>query len=285
MPDRLNEKIEFYYPTMSKGQKKIADFITKNGEKASFMTASALGDAVGVSESTVVRFASDIGYRGYPELRKGLQENIKNKLTSVQRMEAAGKYDGDDFINRAFSADIEMIKQTRDNISRKDFFSAVSALNRARRIYILGVRSSAFLAGFASYYLNFFYDSVLINTSAESEMFEQMLKIKETDVCIAVSFPRYSARTVNALKYAKSRGAKIISVTDSPDSPIAPYADCLLLASSNMVSFVDSLAAPLSLMNALIAAAAMEKKEEFSEELEALEKIWDEYRIYRTNEE
>lgn len=281
----IQEIIDLYYPTLSKGHKKIADYIKENYEKTSFMTAAALGKAVGTSESTVVRFASHIGFDGYPELQKKLQETVKSRLTSVQRVEAAGRYDGEDFVASALTADMDMIKKTRDSIDREAFAGSVSAINRAKKIYILGVRSSASLASFAALYMSFLYDVVVIDTSATSEMFEQMLRIGQDDVCIAFSFPRYSSRAVKALKFARSRGATIISITDGEMSPIASYATYLLVAQSNMVSFVDSLVAPLSLITALIAASAGEKQQELHSNLMELEKIWDEYHVYRTSGE
>ena len=251
------------------------------------MTAASLGKAVGVSESTVVRFASNIGFDGYPELQKYLQEAVKSHLTSVQRMDvAASRYGGDDFVDRAFMTDIEMIKQTRDSISREAFLKSAEAINKAKKIYILGVRSSSALASFAAFYLRFLYENVvLIDTSASSEIFEQMFRISEDDVCIAISFPRYSNQTVKALSFAKSRGATIISITDGEMSPIAPYATHLLVAKSSMVSFVDSLVAPLSVINALVAASAREKRDDVYNDFKALEEIWDEYQVYRTGGE
>lgn len=287
MSENFQLRIENAYPTLSKGHKKIADFIRNNYEKASFMTAASLGKAVGVSESTVVRFASNIGFDGYPELQKYLQEAVKSHLTSVQRMDvAASRYGGDDFIDRAFMTDIEMIKQTRDSISREAFSKSAEAINKAKKIYILGVRSSAALASFAAFYLRFLYENVvLIDTSASSELFEQMFRISEDDVCIAISFPRYSNQTVKALSFAKSRGATIISITDGEMSPIASYATHLLVAKSSMVSFVDSLVAPLSVINALVAASAREKRDDVYNDFKALEEIWDEYQVYRTGGE
>ena len=287
MSENFQLRIENIYPTLSKGHKKIADFIKSNYEKASFMTAASLGKAVGVSESTVVRFASNIGFDGYPELQKYLQEAVKSHLTSVQRMDvAASRYGSDDFIDRAFMTDVEMIKQTRDSISREAFSKSAEAINKAKKIYILGVRSSAALASFAAFYLRFLYENVvLIDTSASSELFEQMFRISNEDVCIAISFPRYSNQTVKALSFAKSRGATIISITDGEMSPIAPYATHLLVAKSSMVSFVDSLVAPLSVINALVAASAREKREDVYNDFKALEEIWDEYHVYRTGGE
>ena len=287
MADSFQDRIGVFYSGLSKGHKRIADFIKNNYEKASFMTAAKLGKTVGVSESTVVRFASHVGFDGYPELQKHLQELVKSHLTSVQRMEvAANRMGGDDIINDAFAADAEMLKRTREGVSREDFFGSVAAINKAHKIYVLGSRSSASLASFAAFYLNYLCDNVvLIDTSSTSEMFEQMFRISEQDVCIAISFPRYSNQTINALSFAKSRGATIISITDGEMSPIAQYATYLLVAESSMVSFVDSLVAPLSLINALIAACAKENDGHVRENLGELEKIWDKYHVYRTDKE
>jgi DNA-binding MurR/RpiR family transcriptional regulator len=287
MADSFQDRIGVFYSGLSKGHKRIADFIKNNYEKASFMTAAKLGKTVGVSESTVVRFASHVGFDGYPELQKHLQELVKSHLTSVQRMEvAANRMGGDDIINDAFAADAEMLKRTKEGVSREDFFGSVAAINKAHKIYVLGSRSSASLASFAAFYLNYLCDNVvLIDTSSTSEMFEQMFRISEQDVCIAISFPRYSNQTINALSFAKSRGATIISITDGEMSPIAQYATYLLVAESSMVSFVDSLVAPLSLINALIAACAKENDGHVCENLGELEKIWDKYHVYRTDKE
>lgn len=287
MSENFQAKMEKIYSGLSKGHKKIADYIMSNYEKASFMTAANLGKAVGVSESTVVRFASNVGFEGYPELQKYLQEMVKSHLTSVQRMEvSASRFEGDDFIGNAFAADIEMIKATRDGVSREAFEKSVEAINSARKIYILGVRSSAAIASFAAFYFRYLSENVvLIDTSSSSELFEQMFRINSEDVCIAISFPRYSNQTVKALSFAKDRGATIISITDGEMSPIAPFATHLLVAKSNMVSFVDSLVAPLSLINALIAACARKKSDDVYGYFKALEEIWDEYHVYRTGGE
>ncbi|MBQ2847448.1 MAG: MurR/RpiR family transcriptional regulator [Clostridia bacterium] len=287
MAENFNRKIDAIYKSLSKGHKKIADYIKNNYEKASFMTAASLGKAVGVSESTVVRFASNIGFDGYPELQKYLQEMVKSHLTSVQRMDvAASRFEGDDMLNTAFAVDIEMIKATRDGISRDAFEKSADAINSAKKIYILGARSSAALASFAAFYFRFLYENVvLVDTSASSEIFEQMFRIDSDDVCIAISFPRYSTQTVKALNFAKDRGATIVSITDGELSPIAQLATHLLVAKSSMVSFVDSLVAPLSLINALVAAAARKKQDDVYKDFKELEKIWDEYHVYRTGGE
>jgi len=287
MPKMLITKIEKAYPSLSKGHKLIADFILEHYDKAAFMTAAKLGEKVGISESTVVRFAVEIGYEGYPELQKNLQELIKSRLTSVQRMEVANiNISEGNLLDKALTADIEMIRATLEQTSREAFAASVKAINQARRIYILGVRSSASLASFTAFYFNLFCDNVvLVDSASASEMFEQMYRISKEDVCIAISFPRYSKQTINALRFVRDRGATIVSVTDSNSSPIAHLANHLLIARSNMVSFVDSLVAPLSLINALIAAAARSRSEEVFNNLHALESIWGEYQVYETQQE
>jgi len=287
MPKMLISKIEKVYPTLSKGHKLVADFIMEHYDKAAFMTASKLGERVGISESTVVRFAVEIGYEGYPELQKNLQELIKNRLTSVQRMEVANvNISEGSVLDKALAADIELIRATLEQTSRQAFALSVEAINHARRIYILGVRSSASLASFTAFYFNLFCDNVvLIDSASASEIFEQMYRITDKDVCIAISFPRYSKQTINALRFARDRGATIISITDSESSPIAHLANHLLVARSSMVSFVDSLVAPLSLINALIAAAARSRSEEVYNNLHTLESIWDEYQVYETQQD
>lgn len=287
MPKTLISKIERTYPSLSKGHKKIADFIVEHYDKAAFMTASKLGEKVGISESTVVRFATELGYEGYPELQETLQELIKNRLTSVQRMEVANvNISEGSILDKALTADIEMIKATLEQTSREAFARSVEAVNHARKIYILGVRSSASLASFTAFYFNLFCDNViLVDSASASEIFEQMYRITKDDVCIAISFPRYSKQTVNALRFSRDRGATIISVTDSESSPIANLANHLLVARSNMVSFVDSLVAPLSLINAFIAAAARSRSVEVFNNLHTLESIWDEYQVYQTQQD
>lgn len=287
MSESLLRKIEKVYPTLSKGHKKIASFILEHYDKAAFMTASRLGDTVGISESTVVRFATELGFEGYPELQRALQEMIRNKLTSVQRMEVtSGRIGQDDVLEKVLSSDIEMIRSTLEKTSRQDFSQAVEAVNKARKIYILGVRSSASLANFTSFYFNLVYDNVvLVNTASVSEIFEQMFRIDERDVCIAISFPRYSKQTLNALRFVYDSGATIISITDSDSSPIASLAKYLLVARSDMASFVDSLVAPLSLINAFIVAATLSRRDEVYQNFNKLEHIWDEYQVYEKVEE
>lgn len=287
MNSSLLASMEANLRRLSKGHKKIAAYITENYDKAAFMTAAALGNKVGVSESTVVRFATEMGFKGYPELQRELQQMIKSKLTAVQRMEVSESLIGDgDIISSVLSGDIELIRETAERTSRTDFQNAVQEINRARRIYILGVRSSAALASFLAFYFNLVFDSVvLVDTSSASEMFEQMFRIGEEDVCIAISFPRYSKQTVSALRFIADRGAKIIAVTDTEKSPIALYANHLLVARSDMASVVDSLTAPLSLINALIVGVTLSRREEVYNNFNKLEGIWDEYQVYEKTED
>jgi len=287
MAEPLIAKMKSRYPSFSKGQKRIAAYITQHYDKAAFMTAAALGEVAGVSESTVVRFAAELGYSGYPELQKQLRESVKSRLTSIQRMEVANARIGEhDVLDTALLADIDMIRTTREQISREAFSASVDALNQAKCIYIIGLRSSAALASFTAFYFNLIYDRVhLVNTTSASEVFDQIYRIQAEDVCVAISFPRYSRQTINALRFAADRGATVVALTDSEDSPLAPFATHLLTARSNMVSFVDSLTAPLSLLNALIAAAARRRQADVYQNLQALEGIWEEYQIYQKQEE
>lgn len=287
MNEPLLAKMDESIRRLSKGHKKIAAYIKENYDKAAFMTAAALGKKVGVSESTVVRFATELGFKGYPELQRALQQMIKSKLTAVQRMEVSQNLIGDgDIINSVLTGDIELIRETAERTSRDDFKHALAEINRAKRIYILGVRSSAALASFLAFYFNLVFDSVvLVDTSSASEMFEQMFRIDENDVCIAISFPRYSKQTVNAMRFIADRKAKIIAITDTDKSPIASFADYLLVARSDMASVVDSLTAPLSLINALIVGVTLSRREEVYDNFNKLEGIWDEYQVYEKTEE
>ena len=282
MKNFILSKADINQKKMSKGHKKLAQYIAENYDKAAFMTASKLGEKVGVSESTVVRFATEMGFKGYPELQKELQQMIKSKLTAVQRMEASSTLIGEHgAIQKVLTGDMELIRDTLENVSESEFSKAVETINNAKRIYILGVRSSAALASFLYFYFNpVFENVVLVDTSSASEMFEQMFRISEDDVCVAISFPRYSKQTINALRFINDRGTKIIALTDSADSPIAEYADTLLVAKSDMVSVVDSLVAPLSLINALIVAVTFSRRDEVYNNFNKLESIWDEYQVY-----
>jgi len=282
----LNE-IEAEFSTYSKGQKKIAEYIIKHYDKAAFMTASKLGKEVGISESTVVRFANALGYEGYPELQAALSEIVKTKLTSLQRMEIAyDKMANEDILSKVINSDISKMRSTLESIDKKAFDRAVEELLNAKNIYILGVRSASAISSFLGFYFNLLFTGVrLVNTSSVSEMFEQILRAGKGDVVIGISFPRYSRRTIKALEYAKMRGATVISITDTPGSPLVPQSDISLFAKTDMVSFVDSLVAPLSVVNALIVAIGMRKKQEITQTLSDLENIWEEYNVYdRENE-
>lgn len=284
--DFLNQ-IEARLPEFSKAQKLIARYILEHYEKAAFMTASRLGATVGVSESTVVRFASEVGCEGYPELQKGLQEIIRNRLTSVQKIEITSDQIGrNNVISKVLSMDMERIKRTMDELDSHNFDAAVKKIIHARRIYILGVRSASSLASFLQFYFNHIFNDVhLINTTSTSEMFEQLLRITDKDVLIPLSFPRYSTRTLKAAQYARNKGADVIAVTDCAASPLASVANISLLARSDMASFVDSLVAPMSVLNALVVAVGLEKQVEISQTYAELEHIWDEYNVYEKTEE
>jgi DNA-binding MurR/RpiR family transcriptional regulator len=274
--------IEENMPTFSKGQKRIANFILEHYDKAAYMTASKMGAIVGVSESTVVRFANELGFEGYPEMQRSLQELIRMKLTSVQRVEVTNSLIGDgDVLEKILVSDAERIRRTLEDIDREAFDAAVDAIVKAEKIYIIGVRSSSSLAGFLNFNFRMIFDNVkFVQTTSGSEMFEQIMSISDKDVLIAISFPRYSKRIVNAVEFAHSAGADVVSLTDSKQSPIAAVADQLLLARSDLVSFVDSLVAPLSIINAIIVAVSRRKMDDIRVRFEKLEKIWDEYEVY-----
>ncbi len=274
--------IEVNMDGFSKGQRQIARYLLAHYDKAAYMTAAKLGSEVSVSESTVVRFVMELGYAGYPEFQKALQELIRTKLTSFQRMEVTNHLIGEgDVLEKVLQANIDNIRHTLDSISHAAFRDAVAALVKARNIYIIGVRSSAMPASFLSYSLQMVFDNVrLIETTAGSELFQQIMAIGEGDVMVAISFPRYSKRTVKAVEFARRAGADVIALTDSPESPIAPAAAQLLIAQSDMASYVDSLVAPLSIINALVVAVSRAREEEVRARLEKLEHIWDEYDVY-----
>ncbi len=274
--------IERQMPSFSKGQRAIARYLLDHYEKAAFMTASKLGATVGVSESTVVRFAAEVGCDGYPQLQKRLQEIIRNRLTTVQRIEiTSGQMSRGDAVEKVMQADRERIKQTMDNINMDSFNEAVDRIINAKTIYILGVRSASALARFMGFYFTHMFSDVrVLNTTNASEMFEQLLRISEDDVLICMSFPRYSQRTLKAARFARKRGASVVSITDSPEAPLAAESDSCLFARSDMASFIDSLVAPLSLINALIVAISLEKEQELSATFSELEQIWDEYNVY-----
>ncbi len=287
MAKDLLTTIEDGMPGFSKGQRRIGRYIAEHYDKAAFMTAAKLGKTVGVSESTVVRFATEVGFEGYPQLQKNLQEIIRNRLTTVQRMEIVSEHMGSaDVLTRVLSQDCEKIRHTLDEVDRDQFDRAVDAIIGAGDLYILGIRSSSVLSTFMAFYFNQIFPHVrCVNTNSTSETFEQMMRVGKGDVFIAFSFPRYSQRTLKAARYAGSQGATVIAITDSHSAPLAEAADIVLLARSEMASFVDSLVAPLSLVNAIIVAVGMKKKDEVANTYNMLEGIWEEYNVYEKTQE
>ena len=282
----LSNRINDAYSKLSKGQKRLATYITDNYDKAVFLTAAKLGEVVGVSESTVVRFATHLGYKGYPEFQSALEELVRNKLNSIQRMEVTyGRISQSKILETVLKSDADKIHSTLEKIDQNAFELAVDTILHAKHIYIIGIRSCAPLASFMAFYFNLMFDNVhLLQTSSSSEIFEQIIRIGEGDVIIGISFPRYSMRTLKALEFASNRKAKVITLTDSIHSPMNQYSSCNLIARSDMASIVDSLVAPLSVINALIVAICMKKQKEVVSTLETLEKIWGEYQVYSGEE-
>lgn len=276
------EQIEQEMSRMSKGQKSIARFILSDYERAAYMTAAKIGEHTGVSESTVVRFSMELGFEGYPHFQKSLQEELKVKLTYLQRLNASKRY-GDDaqLLRSIVQTDIENLKHTYEHIDEKAFADAVQMILNAKKIYLMGLRSSSPLSSFMHFYFTLLFDDVRhIHTSSANEVFEQVLPIGPGDLFIGISFPRYSTRTIQSMQYARQRGASVVAITDKADTPLAQHADVALFARSDMASFVDSLIAPLSLINALIVAVGMHRREHIEQTFEALEKLWDEYKVY-----
>ena len=282
LTNRINER----YSSMSKGQKLLAAYITDNYDKAVFLTAAGLGEVVGVSESTVVRFAAQLGYKGYPQFQKALEELVRSKLDAVQRIEVTyGRISRSKVLESVLKSDMERLKGTLQKIDEHVFELAAETILSARRIYVIGIRSCVPLAQFLAFYLNYIFDNViLLHTNSSSELFEQMVRISREDVIIGISFPRYSLRTLKALEFANNRSAKVITLTDSVHSPMNLYSSCNLIAESDMSSIADSLVAPLSVINALIVALCMRRQEEVAKMLETLEQVWDEYQVYENDE-
>ncbi|EEH97859.2 MurR/RpiR family transcriptional regulator [Clostridium tertium] len=291
MDNNLNENskdlmrlIQARFSRLSKGQKLIAEYILKNYDKAAFMTAAKLGVSVGVSESTVVRFANELGFSGYPKLQKALQELIKNKLTTVQRLELSNDYVSEGYaLKGVLKADMENIRATLEKINYNTFEEVVNKIFEAKRIYIIGLRSSTALAEFLGFYLNIILQNVKTVGYGISDIFEQMINVEEGDLVIGIGFPRYASRTIDALAFAQDRGADVVAITDSLLSPLASKSDYALIAQSNMASFVDSLVAPLSVINALIIAVGMREKQSITDTFNNLELIWKDYNVYSYN--
>lgn len=271
---------------MSKGQKAISAFIYDHYDQAVFMTAAKLGDTVGVSESTVVRYAMFIGYNGYPEFQRDLEDWVQNKINSVQKIGAKyGRSTQSEILTSVLEADIEKIQDTIQHLDPVAFETAVDIILEARNVYVMGVRSCEPLADFLHFYLNMIRGNViLLNTTSVSETFEQMIRIDEQDAMVGISFPRYSMRTLKAMEFANDRNAKVIAVTDSVHSPMNLYSSCNLLARSDMVSIVDSLVAPLSVINALVVAMCLKRPEDVKKNLKNLEEAWNNYQVYLNDE-
>lgn len=282
----LSNRINEAYSKLSRGQKLLATYITDNYDKAVFLTAAKLGETVGVSESTVVRFATHLGYKGYPEFQEALEELVQGKLNSVSRMERTyGRMNQSKILESVLNADADRIHGTLEKIDEQAFEMAVDTILHAKHIYIIGIRSCAPLASFLAFYFTMMFENVhLLQTNSASEIFEQMVRIGKDDVIIGSSFPRYSMRTLKAMEFANNRSAKVITITDSIHSPMNLYSSCNLIAESDMASILDSLVAPLSVINALIVALSMKKKGEVMQMLEMLEDIWDAYQVYENDE-
>lgn len=286
MIKHLLARIDINMGTFSKGQKRIAKYIEEHYDKAAYMTALKLGETVGVSESTVVRFASELGYEGYPELQKAMQEMIKEKLTSVQRIEVTETRIGDnDVLTTVLNQDIDKIRRTIEEISHEDFDNAIKVLSKAKEIYVFAVRSTSALASFLGYYLQLIFGNVhIINTTSKSSTYENLFRISEDDVMIGISFPRYSTTAVEAMEFAQERKADVIAITDSMASPLVECANHILIARSDMASVVDSLVAPLSLINALIVACVLSEKERVKDTFHQLEDVWTKQGVYTKRE-
>ncbi|UUM13014.1 MurR/RpiR family transcriptional regulator [Proteiniclasticum sp. QWL-01] len=275
--------IQSKFTRLSKGQKMIADFILKHYDKAAFMTAAKLGQNVGVSESTVVRFAIELGYEGYPELQKSLQELVKTKLTAVQRLELTNDLvDEENALKSVLKADMENIRTTMEKVNQRTFDAFVDHIVNANKVYIIGLRSSSALSEFLGFYLNLILNNVLVLQHGMSDIYEQMLHLGPNDVIIGIGFPRYSIKTVQILKFARGRGAKVLCLTDSLLSPLAAISDLTVIAQSNMASFVDSLVAPMSIINAIIISVGLKRRQAVSETFSKLEEIWEENKVFLT---
>lgn len=281
------KRIEIEFESMSKSQKKIAEYILKHYDKATFMTASSIGEKVGVSESTVVRFATYLGFNGYPKLQQALQDIVKNKLTTLQRVDLSNEmFKNGDLLENVMNIDISKIRETIDSVDRTEFEKSVEAISTAENIFVLGTRSSFSLSQFLSIYLDYMFDHVRnVTGNSSSGIFDQIFKISEKDVFIAIGFPRYSKTTIKAINFAKDKNAKTIAITDRADSPLAKSADITLVARSDMISFVDTLVAPMSLINALIIALAVKKENDIPSIFRELENIWKEYGVYQSENE
>lgn len=265
---------------LSKSHRRIAEYILQHYDKAVFMTAAKLGEMVNVSESTVVRFAVALGYEGYPELQQALQELVRHRLTATQRFEMSSDISQEEVLSTVLKADMQNIRSTIDGIDNAAFLRAVQVISGARRIYILGLRSAAPLAQFAGYYLHYIFDDVRVVAAGSTDVFEAISRIEASDVLLGISFPRYSSRTIEAMSFARSRHAQVIGLTDGPMSPLHEVADICLSMRTDMASFVDSMAAPMSVINALIVALGIQNREALNARFKQLEEVWDAYSVY-----
>ena len=280
MAKNILHTIEKNMISFSKGQKLIARYILDNYDKAAFMTASKLGKTVQVSESTVVRFATQLGYDGYPSMQRALQELIRGKLTSIQRIQASDGVLGGDLLTNVLQRDMEKIRMAIDQTEPAEFQAVVDTITAARRIYIVGFRSSSFLAGYLNFYFRLIFDNVTQVQSGAAGTFDQIFRVGKGDVVVGICFPRYSELALKTIHFAKDRGATIVGVTDSEMSPVCRMSDCSLLIHNEMISFVDSLAAPMSMLNALILAVARKKDADVSASFSELEHVWDQFGIF-----
>ncbi|MGN0763543.1 MAG: MurR/RpiR family transcriptional regulator [Aristaeellaceae bacterium] len=280
MIERLNQSGK----RLSKGHRKIAQYIVEHYDKAVFMTANRLGESVGVSESTVVRFASALGYEGYPQLQRSLQELVSHRLTANQRFEMSTEIDPHAALSFVLKSDMQNLRNTLENLDNEVFEDVVQRLLQAKAIYVMGLRSAAPLAQFMGYYLNYIFDDVHLVSSGATDVFEEISKLHGGDVLVGISFPRYSSRTLEAMRFAKRCGAQVVAITDGPMSPLGDIADATLTARTDMASFVDSLAAPLSVINALLVALGLHRKEALSQHFRQLEAIWTTYEVYLEEE-
>ncbi|MBE3579649.1 MAG: MurR/RpiR family transcriptional regulator [Caldanaerobacter subterraneus] len=278
----LIERIQNCYVRLSKSQKVIAQYIVNNYEKAVFMTSKDIAKELKISESTVVRFATELGYNGFPELKIALQEFVKGKLTTLQRLEITKETNEEKLLEEVLNLDIGSVKQTLNEVDVGTFKKVVDYILNARKIYIVGLRTSTVIAEYMGFYLNLLRDNVIVVKRGVSDLFEQILRVEREDLVIGIGFPRYSRRTVDLLKYAKSQGATVIALTDSFISPLARIADEVLTAKNSIISFVDSLVAPLSLVNAIVVAVGTRERETITGVFEKLENIWEEYEVYLT---
>ncbi len=269
---------------LSKGHRRIAEYIVEHYDKAVFMTASRLGENVGVSESTVVRFAAALGYEGYPQLQRSLQELVRHRLTAVQRFEMSSEIDRSAVLRTVLKADMQNIRTTIEEIDAAAFEDVVQRILNAGTIYVMGLRSAAPLAQFLGYYLHYIFDNVQLVSTGSPDVFEEIARVRKEDLFIGISFPRYSTRTLESMRFAKSKGAQVVGITDGPMSPLKDVADVCLAARTDMASFVDSLAAPLSVINALIVSLGLHRREELSEHFKQLESIWDANKVYLMKE-